>query len=294
MDDAKRQRVCDNPSSGPTLAAMKRSVFFLSDRTGITAEAMGRSLLTQFEHVDFVLRTIPFIDTTAKAQEAVARINQAADTEGMRPLLFGTLIDPQVREIVAHSRGLLLDPFDVFITPLERELGVHSTHAVGRSHAMGDYATYKHRIDAVNYALSHDDGATTRQYGQADIILVGVSRSGKTPTCLYLALHFGLLAANYPLTEDDFTDPTLPKVLQPFREKLFGLTIDAGRLHQIRNERRPDSKYAELRQCQRETEAAEAMYRRERVPYIDTSSMSIEEIGSTILHRTGRERRLYS
>lgn len=273
---------------------MKRSVFFLSDRTGITAEAMGRSLLTQFEDVDFVLRTIPFIDTTEKAQDAVARINQAADAEGKRPLLFGTLIDPQVREIIAHSRGLLLDPFDAFITPLEQELGVHSTHTVGRSHAMGDYATYKHRIDAVNYTLSHDDGATTRHYGSADIILVGVSRSGKTPTCLYLALQFGLLAANYPLTEDDFADQQLPKVLQPYRDKLFGLTIDPGRLKQIRTERRPDSKYAELRQCQREVQSSEAMYRRERIPYVDTSSMSIEEIGSTILHRTGRERRLYS
>lgn len=273
---------------------MKRSVFFLSDRTGITAEAMGRSLLTQFEDVDFVLRTIPFIDTTEKAQEAVERINKTADAEGKRPLLFGTLIEPNVREIIAHSRGLLLDPFDSFIAPLERELGVHSTHTIGRSHAMGDYATYKHRIDAVNYALSHDDGSTTRHYGSADVILVGVSRSGKTPTCLYLALHFGLLAANYPLTDDDFADQTLPKVLQPYREKLFGLTIDAARLQQIRTERRPDSKYAELKQCQREVQAAEAMYRRERIPFLDASSMSIEEIGSTLLHRTGLERRLYS
>lgn len=273
---------------------MKRSVFFLSDRTGITAEAVGRSLLTQFENVDFVLRTIPFIDSTDKAQEAVERINRTADAEGHRPLLFGTLIDPKIRDIISHSRGLLLDPFDAFITPLERELGVHSTHTIGRSHAMGDYAAYKHRIDAVNYALSHDDGATTRQYGSADLILVGVSRSGKTPTCLYLALHFGLLAANYPLTEDDFDDPTLPKALLSFRDKLFGLTIDPKRLQQIRTERRPDSKYAELRQCQREVQASEAMFRRERVPYLDTSSMSIEEIGSTILHRTGRERRLYS
>lgn len=273
---------------------MKRSVFFLSDRTGITAEAVGRSLLTQFENVDFVLRTMPFIDTTEKAQEAVERINKTADAEGKRPLLFGTLIDPRIREIIAHSRGLLLDPFDAFIAPLERELGVHSTHTVGRSHAMGDYATYKHRIDAVNYALSHDDGATTRHYGSADIILVGVSRSGKTPTCLYLALHFGLLAANYPLTDDDFQEQALPKSLQPFRDKLYGLTIDPLRLHQIRTERRPDSKYAELKQCQREIQASEAMYRRERIPYIDASSMSIEEIGSTILHRTGRERRLYS
>ncbi len=273
---------------------MKRSVFFLSDRTGITAEAVGRSLLTQFENVDFVLRTVPFIDSTQKAQEVVERINNTADAEGQRPLLFGTLIDPQIREIIAHSRGLLLDPFDAFITPLERELGVHSTHTVGRSHAMGDYATYKQRIDAVNYALSHDDGATTRHYGSADIILVGVSRSGKTPTCLYLALHFGMLAANYPLTDDDFQEQTLPKVLHPFREKLFGLTIDPERLRQIRTERRPESRYADLKQCQREVHASEAMYRRERIAYLDTSSMSIEEIGSTILHRTGRERRLYS
>jgi len=203
-------------------------------------------------------------------------------------------VDPRIREVVARSNALLMDPFDAFIGALEKELQTPSTHTVGRSHGMGNYASYKERIDAVNYALSHDDGATTDHYGSADVILVGVSRSGKTPTCLYLALQFGVHAANYPITEEDLDDSTLPKVLQPHRERLFGLTIDPRRLHQIRTERRPNSRYAEIRQCEREIHAVEAMYRRERIPFLDTSHMSVEEIGTTILHRIGRERRLRS
>jgi len=273
---------------------MRRSVFLISDRTGITAEAVGRSLLTQFEHVDFMLRTLPFIDTPEKADAAVAQIDAIAERDGLRPLLFSTLIDPDIRKIVSRSKGLLLDPFDAFIGILETELQTPSTHTIGRSHGMGNEASYKERIDAVNYALSHDDGATTDHYTSADVILVGVSRSGKTPTCLYLALQFGLHAANYPITEDDLVDTNLPKVLQPHRQHLFGLTIEPRRLHQIRTERRPDSRYADLRQCEREIHAVEAMYRRERIPYLDASHMSVEEIGTTILHRIGRERRLRS
>lgn len=273
---------------------MRRSVYLISDRTGITAEAVGRSLLTQFENVDFVLRTLPFIDTPEKAEAAVAQINEVAARDGLRPLLFSTLIDPRIREIVARSNALLLDPFDAFIGVLEKELQTPSTHTVGRSHGMGNYTSYKERIDAVNYALTHDDGAITDHYSTADVILVGVSRSGKTPTCLYLALQFGLLAANYPITEDDLGDNTLPKILQPHRERLFGLTIEPRRLHQIRTERRPNSRYAELRQCERELRAVEALFRRERIPYLDASHMSVEEIGTTILHRTGRERSLRS
>jgi len=278
----------------PQPPSLRRSVFLISDRTGITAEAVGRSLLSQFENVDFVLRTLPFVDTPEKAKAAVDQINEVAKRDGLRPLVFSTLIDPRIREVVARSNALLMDPFDAFIGALEKELQTPSTHTVGRSHGMGNYASYKERIDAVNYALSHDDGATTDHYGSADVILVGVSRSGKTPTCLYLALQFGVHAANYPITEEDLDDSTLPKVLQPHRERLFGLTIDPRRLHQIRTERRPNSRYAEIRQCEREIHAVEAMYRRERIPFLDTSHMSVEEIGTTILHRIGRERRLRS
>lgn len=271
---------------------MKRSVFFLSDRTGITAEALGHSLLTQFEEVEFEQTTLPFIDTREKAQQAVERINHAARSDGARPLLFSTLIDPELRELVTASEGLMFDFFDTFINPLEIELGAPSSHAVGRSHGIHIYAAYKARIDAVNFALSNDDGVTTREYANADIILVGVSRSGKTPTCLYLALQYGIWAANYPLTEEDLESRRLPEVLDPFRARVFGLTIDPQRLQQIRSERRPGSRYASLQQCEFEVKTVETLYRRESIDYLDTSTVSIEEIATTILHKRGLARQL--
>ena len=270
---------------------MKRTVFYLSDRTGITAEMLGHSLLTQFEGIEFQQITLAYIDSLDKAEEVVHRINTAAEEDGVRPLLFSTLVDIEVREVISESKGMMLDFFDTFINPLEKELHAHSITVVGRSHGMGAYESYKARIDAVNFALSNDDGASVRNYPSADIILLGVSRTGKTPTCLYLALQYGLLAANYPLTEDDLSTSYLPVTLEPYRNKLFGLSIDPMRLQQIRQERRSDSRYASLQQCQFEVAKVEQIYRRENIPFIDTSSVSIEEIATTILHKTGLQRR---
>ena len=272
---------------------MKRSVFFLSDRTGITAETLGHSLLTQFEGIEFRQSIVPFIDTEEKARQAVQRINQAHAEDGERPLIFSTLLNDEIRSIIDTSDGMLLDFFDAFISPMEIELGITSAHAVGRSHGMGVYSNYKERIDAVNFALGNDDGNTMKDYPQADVILIGVSRTGKTPTCLYLALQYGIHAANYPIIEEDLESAHLPKILRDYRDKLFGLTISPERLQQIRSERRPDSRYASIQQCRYEVRAVEAMYRAENIPYLDTSAVSIEEIATTIIHHAGLERRLY-
>ncbi len=272
---------------------MERSVFFLSDRTGITAETLGRSLLTQFDGILFKQTSWPFLDTLEKAHEAVERINRAAEEDGSRPILFSTLVNPEILAVIRESNGLLLDFFDAFGAPLEEELGVRSSHVMGRSHGISDYTTYTSRIDALNFALANDDGTTVNNYPAADIILVGVSRSGKTPTCLYLALQYGILAANYPLTEEDFEVTRLPEIIRPFKEKLFGLTIDAERLQQIRTERRPNSRYADMTQCRFELDAVQAIYRREGVRCINTSSMSIEEIATTIMQQAGLKRRLF-
>jgi regulator of PEP synthase PpsR (kinase-PPPase family) len=270
---------------------MKRTVFYLSDRTGITAEMLGHSLLTQFEGIDFQQITLPYIDTMDKAEEAVHRINLTAQQDGVRPLLFSTLVNMEVREIISESKGMMLDFFDTFINPLEKELRVHATTVMGRSHGIGAYENYKARIDAVNFALRSDDGSDIRDYPSADIILVGVSRTGKTPTCLYLALQYGLYAANYPITEDDMNSAFLPVVLEPYRKKLFGLSIDPMRLQQIRQERRSNSRYASLPQCEFEVKKVNEIFRREHIPFIDTSSASIEEIATFILHKTGLARR---
>ena len=269
----------------------RRTVFFVSDQTGVTAETMGHSLLTQFEGLEYRPVTLPFVSSVDKAQEAVRKINAAAVEEGLRPIIFSTLVQDELREIVMSSNGLFLDFFAAFVGPLERELDTRSTHRAGRAHGMADLAAYTTRINATNYSLANDDGATG-EYANADVVLIGVSRSGKTPTCLYMALQYGIFAANYPLTDEDLEAGELPPRLTAHRPKLYGLTIRSERLQQIRNERRPDSRYASPQQVQYEVRAAEALFQRYAVPYIDTTECSIEEIASRILNNSGIERRL--
>lgn len=270
----------------------KRFAFFVSDGTGITAEALGLSLLSQFEHVDFERVTLPFIDTVAKARDATAQIDRAASESDGRPLVFDTIVNQEVRAELARANGFFIDIFGTFLKPLEQELSTHSSYSVGKSHAISDRQAYKTRIDAVHFALDNDDGARTRHYDQADIILVGVSRSGKTPTSLYLALQYGLRAANYPLTEEDLDGETLPKVLKPYKSKIFGLLVDADRLAAIRNERMPNSRYASHRQCELEVRAAELIYKREGLPHLNVTELSIEEIASRILQLTGQKKKI--
>ncbi|MHB8534896.1 MAG: posphoenolpyruvate synthetase regulatory kinase/phosphorylase PpsR [Sulfuricaulis sp.] len=272
----------------------QRSVFFVSDRTGITAELLGKTLLTQFPGVEFHKRTLPFVDSVEKLQIAVAEINDCARQEGMRPVVFSTLIDEKLRTLIASAEALCIDLFADFISQLESELGQVSSHALGLSHGMGDELVYQKRMDAVNYTLLHDDGINTVNYDRAEVILVGVSRSGKTPTCLYLAMQYGIYAANYPLTPDDFSSQALPKSLMAHKAKLYGLTITAERLAKIRNERKPDSRYAALENCQSEIRAAENLLRQGHVPILDTTTMSVEEIAISILYGTGLIKRLKS
>lgn len=270
----------------------RRVVFFLSDQTGVTAETLGRSLLTQFEDHGFDQVTLPFIDTVDKADEAVRRINAVAGESGVRPIIFSTLVHDHIRERFTGAAGLFLDFFDTFLGPLEHELLTRSSHAVGRAHGMKDPGTYDRRMDATNYALANDDGARTSEYGMADVVLLGVSRSGKTPTCLYLALTYGVYAANYPLSEDEFEAGALPQSLEAHRAKLFGLTISPERLQQVRRERRPVGRYSEPEQVRFELRGAEALFRRYQIPYLDTTELSIEEIAGNILNSTGIERRV--
>ena len=269
----------------------QRTIFFVSDQTGITAETLGHSLLTQFEGITFRQVTLPFVETVDKAKEASRKINLAAQVEGVRPIVFSTLVRDELADVLQQSQCLFLDMFDAFIGPLERELNVTATQRIGREQREPDSEDYNRRIDAVNYALAHDDGLAVHDYGEADLILVGVSRSGKTPTSLYMALNWGILVANYPLTDDDLETDDMPSSLSDFREKLFGLTIDAGRLVEIRNERRPESKYASARQVGYELRTALSLFKRHRIPFIDTTKTSIEEISTTVLQKTGIERR---
>ncbi len=271
---------------------IKRTVFFVSDQTGVTAETMGHSLMTQFDGIDFRQVTVPFIATVDKANEAVRKIDLVAAQEGVRPIIFSTLVQEDVRNVVRASRGFFLDFFDPFLAPLELELKTQSHHVAGRAHRMADTHSYAMRIDATNFALANDDGSVVRDYDRADVVLIGVSRSGKTPTCLYLAMQYGVFAANYPLTEEDLESRKLPRALEPYARKLFGLTIKPERLQQIRHERRPHSRYASAQQVAFEVRAAESLFERNGLPFLDATECSIEEMSSRILDLTGVERRL--
>lgn len=272
--------------------AVVRPVFYVSDGTGITAETIGHGLLTQFTDTKFVSERISFVDSIERAREAANRIRAAGETHEVRPIVINSCMDSQVGETLADSGALMLDVFAPFIEPLERELQESRQRHVGRAHAIVDFEAYHHRINAMNYALTHDDGAAV-DYSDADVILVAVSRAGKTPTCVYLALHYGVRAANYPLTEEDLEHDRLPELLRQHRAKLFGLTIDPNRLQQIRQERRPNSRYAQLETCRREVTAAEALFRAERIPTLSTTHTSIEEIASKVMSTLGIRREMF-
>ncbi|MGA9343041.1 MAG: pyruvate, water dikinase regulatory protein [Rhodanobacteraceae bacterium] len=271
---------------------MRRIVFYVSDGTGITAETIGHSVLTQFENVDFDTYRLPFVDDEQKAQVAALRIKAAFDQSGMRPIVVNTIMDKRLSDFVAASGALMLDVFAPFIDPLEAELGTKRLSRVGKAHGMTDFAAYESRINATNYALAHDDGIDVH-YDDAEVVLVGVSRVGKTPTCLYMALHYGIRAANYPLTEEDLEKLELPKRLAPHCDKLYGLSIDAQRLAQVREARRPGSPYAKLDQCRWELAQADKLFRRENLPVQNTTHTSIEEIASKILAQLGIERHMF-
>ncbi|XKH61438.1 kinase/pyrophosphorylase [Halomonas sediminis] len=273
---------------------MTRTAFFISDGTGITAESLGRSLLAQFENVEIRMLTKPYIDDLEKAQALVDIIDAAAVRDGERPIIIDTIVDQRIRDVIRKASGFKVDIFSTFLKPLEQELDTHSSYSVGRTHSIGSDDVYMDRIHSVHFALDNDDGARTHQYAEADIILVGVSRCGKTPTSLYLALQFGIRAANYPLTEDDQDEDgflKMPKALAPHRSKLFGLTIDARRLAAIRHERRPNSRYSSMDQCLQEVEQAESLYRSMHIPYLDTTRSSVEEISTRMIAETGLKRR---
>lgn len=272
---------------------MKRKVFFVSDRTGITAEMFGQSLLSQFEGVEFDEATIPFVDTIDKANDVCELLAKEEKENGIKPIVFDTIVTPEIRKVVQDSGALVLDFFHTFIGPLEDELQISSGFRVGKTHSLNNSDAYDSRIDAVNFALNNDDGITLRHYDEADVILVGVSRCGKTPTSLYMAMQFGIKTANYPFTEDDMDNLALPPELKKYKHKLFGLTINPHRLHEIRTERRANSRYASLKQCQFEVREVESMYRRLKIEHINTTSRSIEELATKILAATGIKRTVF-
>ena len=298
----ERQQAVDNasdfrsqlPAHSIKISTMpNRTVFFISDGTGITAETFGKAILAQFELKTRYIR-LPFIDSADKAHQAVRQINHTAEIENIKPIVFTTLVNMEVLQVIRDGcKGMLLDMFGTFVNPLEEEFGIKSHHRVGRFSDVSKSKDYHDRIEAINFSLAHDDGQSNRDLESAEVILVGVSRSGKTPTSLYLAMQHGLKAANYPLIPEDFERKQLPPDLVPHRKKIFGLTIHPDRLSEIRTERRPNSKYASIENCRQEVADAESMMRRSGIRWLSTTTKSIEEIATTILQEIKPERLIY-
>ena len=270
------------------MESQKRTIIYVSDGTGITAETLGHGLLAQFEGIEFRPIRFPFLDNEEKARDCLDRINELSRIDGIRPIVVMTQTNQDFSAILHQADAFFIDLFDAFIAPLEQELGSRYTRSVGRSHGHAN-PEYSSRIAAMNFALAHDDGVSDSDLKSADVILVGVSRSGKTPTSLYLSLQFSLKAANYPLIPEDFERGDLPSRLQPFRNKLYGLTIAPEQLHRIRNDRRPNSKYSSLENCRYEVAAAERMMRREGIKWFDTTSRSIEELSVQLMQELNLE-----
>lgn len=272
---------------------MQRHVFFISDGTGITAESFGQCLLAQFAGMKFRHMTLPYINSRSKALEALTLIQSTLDEHNVPPVVFMTVVDDEVRAVLSQCPGYTVDLFATFMPGLEKEIGLHPLNRIGQKRATCSNPDYHRRIEAVQFALDNDDGARTRHYDKADIILLGASRSGKTPTCIYLGLQFGIFAANYPITEEDLEPASgLPESLRPWQAKLFGLTIAPNRLVSIRNERKPNSRYASMNQCQYEVRAIERLYQRHRINSINTTEYSVEEIATRIMALARLERRL--
>ncbi len=270
---------------------MSRKVFYISDGTAITAEVFGHAVLSQFP-VEFESLTIPFVETTIKAEAVIKQINDSFITTGERPLVFHSIVNPEIRDIIYSSEGLDYDFLNTFVAPLEQQLGIAASPVVHRTHGKGN-DSYEARIDAINYAMENDDGQTMKHMDKADIILLGVSRCGKTPSSLYLSMQFGIKAANYPFTEDDMDNLKLPEALKRNKDKLFGLTIDPNRLHEIRQSRMENSRYSSLRQCRLEVKEVEMLFKKERIPFVNTTNHSVEEISTKILDMTGLDRHMF-
>ncbi|MDO5679216.1 MAG: pyruvate, water dikinase regulatory protein [Pelistega sp.] len=260
-----------------------KTVFIISDGTGITAETFSHSVLSQFsENYDFQQVREPFVNSESKSIEIANKINEIAEKDSP-PIIFSTLVKEEFVRHIRSSKGIFLDIFGACVKQLESELDVKSQPAIGRSHLNASSDAYRNRIEAINFSLTHDDGQFVHGLQEADVILVGVSRCGKTPTSLYLAMQYAIKAANFPLIPEDFERGQLPKTIQPFKHKIFGLSIQPDRLAEVRNERRPNSRYATLEQCYYEVAEAERLMRRENIDWLSTTTKSIEEISTTVL-----------
>lgn len=275
------------------MESQRRDVFYVSDGTAITCETLGHVVLGQFA-VQPNEKTFPFVESDEKLSELLKQIQRSYQLHGVKPLVFFSMVIPEMRTRLLQAPAHFYDVLESIVQRVSQDIEMEPAPKLQRSRSVGkDSDTYFDRIAAIEYTLAHDDGVSLKDLDRADIILLGVSRSGKTPTSLYMAMQFGLRVVNYPFIAEDMHAMRLLPEFEFHRHKLFGLTINAERLTEIRENRLAGSEYASNQQCQQELAIVEALFRREAIPYINTSSLSVEEISTRILERTGLKRRLF-
>ncbi|WP_028582415.1 pyruvate, water dikinase regulatory protein [Desulfogranum japonicum] len=262
-----------------------KNVYYISGSTAILAEDMGRALLAQFSGFRFKEEKIPFIHTVAEAEEALNRILDQCKEE--KPLLFCTIMDQHTRDVFNHPDVLFFDIFLETLEKVETSLGVCALREPGYSRHFTMSKMTK-RVDAIHYSLEHDDGTKPKDYDIADLILVGVSRTGKTPVSIYLATHMELKAANFPLTADHLGKHELPKEIVKNKSRAIGLTASPRYLHEIREKRYHGSTYASLDTCTRELQQARQLYRRYDLKTLNVEGRSIEELAVQAVQLVGK------
>ncbi|ELV8771761.1 kinase/pyrophosphorylase [Vibrio harveyi] len=270
-----------------------RDVFYVSDGTAITCETLGHVVLGQFPFIPNE-KTFPFVENEDKVADVIKEIEISYQRDGVKPLVFFSIVVPEIREVLLKAPAYSYDVLESIVQKVQDDIQMAPQPKMQRSRSVSkDSDTYFDRIAAIEYTLAHDDGITLKGLEEADIILLGVSRSGKTPTSLYMAMQFGLRVVNYPFIAEDVKMMRLLPEFEIHRHKLFGLTINPERLNEIRENRLSGSEYASTEQCKLELDTVEALFRREAIPYINTSSLSVEEITTRILERAGMKRRLF-
>ncbi len=261
-----------------------KDVYYISDSTGILATNLGQALLCQFPEINFHEEHLPFIRTVEEARQALAYILESSG--GRRPIVFSTIMDREIMAVFDVPEVEFFDAYELFLSRLEECLEARALRVPGFSR-QADNVTMARRVEAIHFTLDHDDGVRPSEYDQAQVILLGVSRTGKTPASVYLATQLGLKVANFPLTGDTLARGQLPEGVLGNLRRAVGLTTRPEVLQQVRRKRYPDSRYASLTTCIDEIEQAKRVFARYRLPVVDTAGKSIEEIATQVLQELG-------
>jgi len=253
----------------------------VSDSTGDTLHMVARASLVQFNNIEATEHTWSMI---RNADQIAAVLESLRENPGF---VLYTVVDLELRNQLEDGCKELKVPcipvLDTIVSALGTYLGIETHAAPGRQHVLD--ADYFARIDAMQYVLAHDDGQSTRTIEEADVIIVGVSRTSKTPTCIYLA-NRGLKAANVPIVPGCALPAELMQAQKPL---IVGLTNDARQLVQIRRNRLrslgqdEETDYIDMETVSREIRDAKQLYTRQNWPVIDVTRKSIEEVSANIL-----------